>query len=289
MLSKRIIGSLIVKDGIVVQSVGFERYLPVGSPEIAVDFLNQWGIDEIIVLDIGEARLKRAPDFALLARLSKLSFVPLTMGGGVDTVEVMRELVHGGADKFVINQAAVETPQIIKEAARIFGNQCVVVSIDAKKTDTGYEVYIHGGQTPTGKDPVVFAKECAALGAGEILIRNVGKDGSKEGYDLELVRAGARAVDIPVIAAGGCGHPRHILEVFTNGEASAAAVGNFFHFTEHSVTTAKAYLEQAKIPVRLDTYTDYKNFTFDADGRIRKQDDAVLEKLRFEYQPKEVI
>ena len=289
MLSKRIIASLILKDGVVVQSLGFKDYLPVGSPEVAVEFLNEWGADEIVVLEIGENRIRRTPDYELVSKLSQRSLVPLTIGGGIDSIETMRELVHRGADKFVINRAAIVRPEIISEAARVFGNQCVVVSIDVKKTSGGfYEVFIDRGQTGTGKDPVEVAKQSASLGAGEIIIRPIERDGSKIGFDVELVRSISDAVNIPVIAAGGCGHPRHILDVFEKGNADAVAVGNFFHFTEHSIVTTKAFLK-SHLSIRLDTHATYENISFDSRGRPIKQSDDVLERLRFEYHPKETI
>ncbi len=272
MLSKRIVGSLIVKDGIVVQSIRFERYLPVGSPQVAIEFLNEWGVDEIVVLDI-TASANRRPDFALVERLAKKTAVPLTIGGGVTSLADMRALIHGGADKFVINTAASGTPMLIQEAAAVFGNQCVAVSIDVRE----------GGDAVA----IAQAQKAAELGAGELLVRRVERDGSKKGFDTELVRQVATAVPIPVIAAGGCGSASHIAEVFAAG-ASAAAVGNILHFTEHSVTTLKAELRAMKVPVRLDTYATYARATFES-GRLAKQDEAVLEKLRFEYHPPETI
>lgn len=289
MLSKRIIASLIIKDGIVVQSVGFRHYLPVGSPEIAVEFLNQWGADEIVVIDIGASRENRTLDFGLLGRLADKSMVPLTVGGGINSIETIHELIRMGADKVVINRAAIEHPELIHEAATIFGNQCIVVSIDAKEASEGrYEAFIDSGRIGTGKDPVEVAKSCAAQGAGEILIRSIDRDGSKKGFDTELIRSISEAVDIPVVAASGCGHPQHVVDAFQKGHADAVAVGNFFHFTEHSVTTLKAFLKP-HFPIRLDTYATYAHATFDGAGRLMKQDDAVLEKLRFEYHPKEII
>ncbi len=289
MLSKRIVGSLIIRDGTVVQSIGFATYLPIGSPEIAVEFLNSWGVDEIVVLDIGENRVARTPDFAQVAALSKKSRVPLSVGGGVADIPTMRRLIKGGADKIVINRAAVVNPQVITEAAKVFGNQCVVVSIDARKMkDRRYEVFIDSGAFATGRDPVALAKECASAGAGEILIRSIDKDGSKSGFDIALVRAVAEAVDVPVIAAGGSGSPQHVLEVFQKGKADAAAVGNALHFSEHSVGTLKAFLK-SHVDVRLDTYATYEQFSFDHLGRPEKRPDTELEKLRFEYYPPETI
>lgn len=272
MITKRIIASLIIKDDTIVQSIGFARYLPVGSPEVAVEFLNAWGADEIVVLDIS-ARERGGPNVALVRRLADKSFVPLSYGGGIDTVAQMRELIQEGADKVVINTAAQRNPALITEAAAVFGNQCVVVSID-----------VHEGAVDEAVDR---AKLAAGYGAGEILLRTIERDGSKRGYDLELVRAVAGAVDLPVIAAGGCGVPQHAAEVLGVG-ADAAAVGNMLHFTEHSVATLKAQIKD-RVLVRQDTHATYEQASFDAEGRQRKQDDATLERLRFEYHPKETI
>lgn len=268
-MTKRIIGSLILKSGTVVQSIGFSRYLPVGSPEVAVEFLNQWGVDEIVVLEI-----ESGPDLALLRRLAAKSMVPLMMGGGVDSVETMRAMVAGGADKVCINRAALKNPGLIAEAAAVLGSQCIVVSID-----------VVPGQEDEAQ---ARAKACAERGAGEILLRAVERDGSKRGYDVALVSKVAAAVRIPVIAAGGCGGAQHIAEAFAAG-ADAAAVGNMLHYTEHSITTLKAQLKAMGVPVRLDTYATYAQTQFDAEGRLRKQDDAELEKLRFEYHAPETI
>lgn len=284
MLSKRIIASLTIRDGRVVQSIGFSRFLPVGSPEVAVEFLNAWGADEILVLDISPDRRERGPDFGLIGRLSAKSTVPLTVGGGIGSVAMMRTLIQSGADKVAINTAALENPNIIAEAAAVFGNQCIVVSIDAKeKPDGGYGVH-----TRPGTDPVAFAAECAANGAGEILIRSVDRDGSKKGYDTTLVRMVADAVGVPVVAAGGCGHPEHAARAFEEGHADACAVGNMLHFTEESVNTMKAYLRK-RVPVRIDTYASYEHAAFDEAGRVAKYPDPYLEKLRFEYIPEETI
>lgn len=268
-MNKRIIGSLILKSGHVVQSVGFARYLPVGSPEIAVEFLNNWGVDEIVVLEI-----EKTIDVELVRRLAKKSFVPLAVGGGIQSVEHMRELIAGGADKLVINTIAKEDPSFITKAAAVFGDQCIIVSID-----------VHEGEVA---EAVARAKEAAQSGAGEILIRTIERDGSKKGYDTEVVKAVAEVVPVPVIAAGGCGAPAHIKDAFDAG-AEAVAVGNMLHFSEHSVTTTKAALKVMGVSVRHDTHATYEGFDFDDRGRPQKRDDAYLEKLRFEYHPPETI
>ncbi len=268
-MSKRIIGSLILKGGHVVQSIGFSKYLPVGSPEVAVEFLNSWGVDEIVVLEI-----EGGVDLPLVERLAKKSMVPLTIGGGITTIDEMRALIHGGADKISINRAALNTPALITEAASVFGNQCVVVSID-----------VHAGEEDKALE---HARECARLGAGEILLRCVERDGMRQGMDVALIKRVADAVDIPVIAAGGYGSATHAKEAFSAG-AEAVAIGNTLHFSEHSVITVKQQLKAIGLPVRLDTYATYEGFEFDELGRPEKLDDARLQKLRFEYHPPETI
>lgn len=288
MLKKRIIGVLVVREGIVVQSVGFREYLPVGRPAIAVEYLNRWGIDEIVLLDISATRQGRAPDFRMIEAVAPESQVPLAVGGGIRSVEEIERIIHSGADKIVLNTAAACDPALISEGARRFGSQCVVVSIDARlKPGGGYEA-VTTGLRPTGHDPFTLARMAEGQGAGEILINSVDRDGSKRGFDAALVRKVAAAVGIPVIAAGGAGHARDFAVPLANG-ADAAAAANFFHFTEHSVIMAKRFLKNRGETIRLDSYAAYEAAGFDEDARLDKQDDAVLEKLRFEYIPEEVI
>ncbi|MDO8530050.1 MAG: imidazole glycerol phosphate synthase cyclase subunit [bacterium] len=291
MLKKRIVATLIIKNGMVVQSIGFRTYLPVGDPRVSVEFLSAFGIDEIIILDIDATRQNRKLNFALITEISKRIFVPLTVGGGIKTLEDMRKLLHCGADKIAINAAAIKNPHIIKEAALVFGNQCIVVSLDVKANKGGeYEIFSDSGNISTGLEPVSFARKVEQLGAGEILINSIDRDGSKSGYDVPLIKSITAAVKIPVIACGGVGLPNHFLEGFEKGEASASAAGNFFHFTEHSPILVKSYLAQKKVDVRLDTYANYADATLDKKtGRISKRPESYLDKLRFEYLPEEVI
>lgn len=289
MLKNRVIGCLVVKAGVVVQSMDFRRYLPVGRPEIAVEFLNAWGIDEIVLVDIDATREGRGPDIGMVSRASKSGFVPLTVGGGIRTVDDIRDLIHAGADKVAINKAALATPDLVSRGAEVAGSQCIVVSIDARRTGGGWEVYADGGRTPTGWSPAEWAREVERLGAGEIFLTSIDRDGSFRGYDLDLARAVAGAVTIPVIVCGGAGHPRHFHEALRIEGVSAAAAGNIFHFTEHSVITTKAHLRAAGMDVRLDTYPTYAHAAFGETGRIRKAPDEVLEELIFEFIPKEVI
>lgn len=281
---------MVIKDRIVVQSIGFRRYLPVGDVVIAVEFLNYWGIDEIVLLDIDATAQKTRPNFDLVREVSRKNFVPLTVGGGIHSLYDMQKLIHYGADKICINKEALINPEIIDKAAKIFGNQCVVVSMDAgfnKKGD--YEVFSDSGQKPTGLDPVSWSKRVEGLGAGEIFLNSIERDGSKQGYDIELIRMITDSVNIPVIVCGGVGHPSHFLDGFFKGKAPACAASNFFHFTEHSPITAKSYLKKHGVDIRLETYADYHDIDFCISGRITKRPEEYLEKLRFEYHPKEVI
>ncbi|KJJ85366.1 imidazole glycerol phosphate synthase subunit HisF [Candidatus Omnitrophus magneticus] len=291
MLKKRITAILPIKSGILVQSIAFNKYLPVGKPEIAVEFLNEWGIDEIIILDITATLEGRTPDYDMIKRISKKCFVPLTSGGGIKTIEEMRLLTHFGADKIAINSSALKNPGIIEKAAKVFGSQCVVVSIDARPVSTdSYEVYSNSGTIATEKTPAEWARQAENLGAGEILINSISHDGQKKGYDINLIKAVSNTVSIPVIALGGAGNPRHFLECAKETTASSLAAGNFFHFTEHSPITLKAYLKQNNICVRLDTYADYNELNFEEDtGRLKKLNETYFQKLRFEYHTEEII
>jgi imidazole glycerol-phosphate synthase subunit HisF len=292
MLKTRLIANLIVKNDIVVQSIGFKKYLPIGKPEIAVEFLNSWGIDEIILVDIDATKESRQINLEKLKNISKKCFVPLTVGGGIKTVEEMKELVKYGADKIAINTAAVKNPELISKGAKVLGDQCIIVSIDVKKNQQEeYEVFISNGKEATGIHPVNWAKQVQELGAGEILLNSIDKDGSKTGYDLDLIRKVVNAVFIPVIAVGGAGKPQHFQDGIELGKATAVAAANYFHFTEHSVITTKAFLKQPSlISLRLETHAKYDQCSFETHlGRLKKKNDDYFEKIRFEYHPKEVI
>lgn len=288
MLKKRLVACILIRKGWVVQSIGFQRYLPVGRPSVAVEFLNNWGIDEIVLLDISASLENRKPDFDLISKVAKNCFVPLTVGGGISCVEDIRMLLHCGADKVSINTVALQRPDFIKEASSIFGKQCIVVSIDAKKNDNG-TFGIFNRLNGNGVELSSWVKRVEDAGAGEILLTSVDADGKKEGYGIDLINTVTGEVKIPVIACGGAGHPRHFLEGILLGNASAVAAGNFFHFTEHSPIIVKSYLISHGIDVRLDTYAHYDNVSFNDSGRITKFSDNYLEKLRFQYIPEEVI
>lgn len=290
MLKKRVVAVLVVHRGVVVQSIGFRRYLPVGSPEVCVEFLSRWGIDEIILLDIDATPEGRAPCLDQIARVSKRAFVPLTVGGGIRTLEDIRALVHSGADKVSINDAALRDPGLVTVAASKFGSQSVVASIDVRRHPDGrYEVFAASGSTGTGRDPCEVALALENAGAGEILLNSIDRDGMKTGYDLELLRRVLGVVTVPVIVCGGTGRAEHLAEGMAAG-ASAAAAANFFHFTEHSAIVAKAILVARGVPVRLDTEASYAGCAFEPDtGRIAKRDSAHLHDLRFTVYKSETI
>lgn len=288
MLKKRIVATLVVRNGIVVQSRGFDRYLPVGKPSIAMDYLDDWGIDEIILLDISATKERRVPDYMMVRNGSKNCHVPLTVGGGIKSTEHVFELMHSGADKVSINQEAIHQPSLLTESAKLFGNQCLVASIDALRKDNKYYVYDYLSQKILQIKVADFARQLQDRGAGEILINSVHRDGSKAGFDLDLINEVCAAVTVPVICCGGAGNPQHFIDVLENTEASAVAAANFFHFTEHSVTITKALAAQ-RMPIRHETHARYENNCFDRFGRLLKKDDTELEQLLYRRVEKEII
>lgn len=263
MLKKRLIACLLLKDGQLVESINFREFLIIGNAIMAVQHFNAWEVDEIIFLDINR---QKNYDFArndvnydntltefteVIRYVSKSCFVPLTVGGGIRTLEDMTRYIHAGADKVSLNSAALKTPELITQGAQVFGSQCIVVSIDAKKMPNGnHQVMTNFGQEDTGIDVVVWAKKVETLGAGEIFLTSVDQDGSLKGYDIELIKKVAASVTIPVIASGGVGDWKHLVEGIIQGGAAAVSVGNKFHFTEHSTMHAKKYLREQDIEVR---------------------------------------
>ena len=288
MLKKRVVATLVVREGIVVQSINFKKYLPVGKPAIAMEFLNQWGIDEIVLLDITATAKGKEPDYRMVKQASAKSYVPLTVGGGIKTVDHIKELMHCGADKISLNQSAIHHPSLINDAAVIFGNQCIVLSIDAIKTNNGYRVYDYLTKNTLDTTPATFAKIAEEKGAGEILINSVDRDGSYLGYDLELINSVCDVATVPVICCGGAKNANDFISVFDHTKVSAAAAANFFHFTEHSVNTTKANINKAT-PVRLETHASYEENHFDDEFRLLKKTDKELEEMLYLRIEKEVI
>ncbi len=252
MLSKRIIPCLDVRDGKVVKGINFIGIKEVGDPvECAIEYDKQ-GADEIVFLDITATHEGRGTMLDVVRRTAKNVFVPLTVGGGIRSAEDFRDLLLAGADKVSVNSAAVRNPSIISEAASRFGSQCVVVAIDAKKTASGnYHVYVSGGRIDTGIDAVQWAMEAEKLGAGEILLTSMDTDGTKEGFDTDMLGAVCGVVNIPVIASGGCGSLSHFTEVFQKTSADAALAASIFHYGELTVNQVKRELAHHGLPVRL--------------------------------------
>jgi len=252
VLKKRLIPVLILRQGQVVQSVRFKHTNVIHSnPATAVDFFNAWAVDEIILLDVSRNLKKRQKFYDTIDGLSKKCFVPLTVGGWIDRIEEVSRLLRFGADKIVINTEAYKNPKIISDCAKIFGSQCVVISIDAKKNEGGeYEVCLNRGQEPVGVDPADWAKEAQERGAGEIFLNCINNDGNRKGYAIDLLRCIVDAVDIPVIAMGGVMNWQHLVDGIILGGADAVAAANIFHYTEHSTKKAKEYMRSKGIDVR---------------------------------------
>lgn len=270
MLAKRIIPCLDVKDGRVVKGTRFVDLRDAGDPAEVAALYDQQGADELVFLDITASCERRDILLDVVRRTADMAFTPLTVGGGVRTVEDIRTLLLAGADKVSLNTAAVERPDLITEAAKRFGSQCIVLAIDAKRVSNSahltpstshppphtpagapcWQVYTHGGRTPIGRDVVAWAKQGEALGAGEILLTSMDRDGTKDGYDVALTRAVADTVTIPVIASGGAGTVNHLYDALTEGRADAVLAASIFHFGECSIQDARAYLRGRGVPVR---------------------------------------
>ena len=261
MLTKRIIPCLDVKDGRVVKGVSFVNLRDAGDPVHVAQVYDREGADELCFLDITASHEKRDTILDVVIRTAEQVFMPLTVGGGIRTIEDIRRLLEAGADKVSINTAAVEHPDFVKAAANRFGSQCIVVAVDAKRqpaTDNRqrdeeprWEVYIHGGRTPTGLDAIQWARRMEAYGAGEILLTSMDRDGTKEGYDILLTRAIATATTIPVIASGGVGNLQHIYEGLSAGGADAALAASIFHYRAYTIRQCKDFLAERGVSVRL--------------------------------------
>ncbi|ADC70351.1 imidazoleglycerol phosphate synthase, cyclase subunit [Methanocaldococcus sp. FS406-22] len=271
MLTKRIIPCLDIKDGRVVKGTKFLNLRDAGDPVELAQYYDNEGADELVFLDITASAEKRDIIIDVVERTAEKVFIPLTVGGGIKSIEDFRRILRAGADKVSINTAAVKNPDLIKEASEIFGSQCVVVAIDAKrhyvnedeidkinknvvKVEDGYcwfEVYIYGGRKETGIDAIEWAKKVEELGAGEILLTSIDKDGTKSGYDLILTKEISKITKLPVIASGGCGKPEHVYEAFVYGKADAALMAGILHYREYTIEEIKRYCADRGIPMRL--------------------------------------
>jgi imidazole glycerol-phosphate synthase subunit HisF len=257
MFKVRVIPCLDVKDGRVVKGVNFVNLRDAGDPVEAAIAYDEAGADELTFLDITASHENRGIMLDVVRRTAEACFMPLTVGGGVRALDDIRALLTSGADKVSINTAAVARRAFVKEAAEKFGDQCIVVAIDAKKVSHGgepvrWEIFTHGGRKPTGIDAIEYAREVVALGAGEILLTSMDRDGTRQGFDIALTRAVADAVPVPVIASGGVGNLDHLVDGIRDGHASAVLAASIFHFGEYSVRQAKEYMARAGLPARLD-------------------------------------
>ncbi len=250
MLAKRIIPCLDVKAGRVVKGVNFVNLQDAGDPVETAAAYDAAGADEIVFLDITASAEERGIIVDVVRRTADQVFIPLTVGGGITTVEDIRRLLKAGADKVSINTSAIARPELIREAAERFGNQCIVVAIDAKRSGDQWEVFTHGGRRATGRNAVTWAAEAERMGAGEILLTSMDRDGTRQGYDLPLTRAVSEAVQLPVIASGGAGQLDHLVEALTVGKADAVLAASIFHYGEYSIGQAKTYLSDHGVPIR---------------------------------------
>lgn len=257
MLTKRIIPCLDVHAGRVVKGINFLNLRDAGDPvEIAARY-EEDGADELVFLDITASHEERSIMLEVVRRTSEVCFMPLTVGGGIRTLDDIRQLLNAGCDKVSINSAAVKNPALIREAALKFGSQCIVVNIDPRRVmkegQEFWEVHIHGGRIPTGLEAVAWAREVERLGAGEIVLTSMDADGTQNGYDLPMTRAVADAVQIPVVASGGAGCPEHLYQVFTEGHAHAALAASIFHYGKYPISETKRYLAERGLPMRFNT------------------------------------
>lgn len=252
MLKKRIIPCLDVKDGRVVKGVNFVNLTDVGDPVDAACAYYEAGCDELVFLDITATHEERDTTVEMVRHVADQVFIPFTVGGGIRSVEDMNKMLKAGADKVAVNSSAVANPQLIKDCAEKFGSQCVVVAIDGRReADGSWHVYVVGGRKDTGKDLIEWAREAVDLGAGEILLTSMDKDGTKSGFDLDMLNAVASVVDVPIIASGGAGNKGHMVEVFQETPATGALAASIFHFGEVSIAETKQAMKEAGIEVRL--------------------------------------
>ncbi|OYU89201.1 MAG: imidazole glycerol phosphate synthase subunit HisF [Bradyrhizobiaceae bacterium PARB1] len=252
MFKVRVIPCLDVKDGRVVKGVNFVDLRDAGDPVEAAIAYDAAGADELTFLDINATHENRGTMMDVVRRTAEACFMPLTVGGGVRTVDDIKALLRAGADKVSINSAAVARREFVKEAAEKFGEQCIVVAIDAKRSGSRWEIFTHGGRKSTGIDAIEFAQEVVSLGAGEILLTSMDRDGTRTGFDIELTRAIADSIPVPVIASGGVGNLDHLVEGIRSGHATAVLAASIFHFGEFTIRQAKDHMQRAGLPMRLD-------------------------------------
>lgn len=252
MLAKRIIPCLDVHDGRVVKGINFVKLRDAGDPVELASFYDQEGADELVFLDISASHEQRRTMIDVVKKTAREVFIPFAVGGGIRNIDDIRETLNAGADKVSINSAAIKDPSLITDGARKFGSQCIVVAIDARRNKSGrWEVYLNGGRTPAGLDALEWARKAESLGAGEILLTSMDKDGTKDGYDIPLTSVVAESLSIPVIASGGAGNLDHLYEACTDGKADAVLCASIFHYREYTIKEAKEFLSIKGVEVRL--------------------------------------
>lgn len=271
MLRKRLIGTILVKDDVAVQSYGFKRYTPIGSPVICAEYLDAWGADEIALLDISASKRGSGPNLEMVSKVAAKSRVPLMVGGGICTMKDVHDTVEAGADKIAMNSAFIRQPKLLREASESYGAQCIIASLDAIRTPAGYSLYMD----PQGRDIISAAKFALELGAGEILLNSVDQDGSLGGYALDLVSSVNKTVNIPLIALGGAGAPLHFEELLREPNVAAAA-GNYFQHFEHSIAVLKHHLVSKGFPIRQKSGLEYVNINQTPDGRLKRTPEDLL-------------
>lgn len=278
-----------VLNGVVVQSYGFRQHLPIGKPEIAAEFLNSWGIDEIICVDIRAGIRGAYVSPEMIQKVSSRCFAPLTAGGGINNIEQADRLIHSGADKLCFNRIFFQNPAFIQSIASKYGNQCVVISIDALKIGSEWKVYDYASGTTRKESLQESLTRAEEVGAGEIILNAVHKDGSFEGFDIPLFHEAFRHVNVPILACGGARNGFDFVNLFKETSVSAGCAGNFFNFSEHSVNITKKILAESGIGIRIEVQSDYSENPISPAGRLLKKNENVLEKLLYVKIEREVI
>jgi cyclase len=263
MLKVRLIPTIILKGEMLVQSVNFNKFLPIGKVDAAIEFFTNWDVDEIAIIDIDATREKRGPNLKIIERAAKNCFVPLTIGGGISTLENVKSLLNAGADKVCVNTAAFEKPDFITDISNIYGSQFVTVSVDSKKVNGVDKAFVRNAQIDTGYTVVDFVKHVAKLGAGEIMLHSIDNDGTKKGYDIELLKQVRKVVDLPIIASGGVGSFKHLADAVNLAGVNAVAAGNIFQYTELSTIAAKSFMKKNGVNIRIDSDVTYEYYRFD--------------------------
>ena len=279
MLKKRLIASLIIKDGMLVQSINFKNYLPIGNPKYTIELISKWDVDEIILIDIDCTPKNKKFDLKKLSEFAKFTSVPLTVGGGIKNINDVKKIISAGADKVCINSIIFKNFNFISEITNSSGSQCVVVCLDIKKNNSEYKIYTNQGKTLINENIYLFIKKITNAGAGEILLNFIDRDGKRNGFDTNFLKKICIESKIPIIAMGGAGKYSDFVKPFIKTEVSALAAANIFHFTEHSTILAKAHMYRNGIDVRLNNDASYRYRNFDKMGRLLALNAKNLSKL----------